>query len=530
MASLFISNKVNIESVVDKLLRKLQVKVSHTTIVQNLQDHPEYPSLLSISDSLNEWGVTNQAYKIDLAEFDPEDLYFPFIAHIPENGGRYLLITKIEGNQVYFSDEKSDNQQILLEDFLKRWQGIALHGTPNAINGEQRYADNRIKELLQAAIIPLAILSFIALIVLNFSGQSFNLSALLLSLIKVAGVGVSILLLMQSLNANNPFIANLCTLGGGNNDCNAILKSDAAKLTSWLSWSEVGFFYFTGSLLALLLLPVSLPFLAWLNVLALPYTLYSIGYQYKHKNWCVFCCVVQVLLMLEFVVNLSFSNLQVAASLNVQGMIILILAFLIPVLIWAFLKPFFLKSAQLSPVKQQLKQFKYNGDLFMQALKNQPRYAVSDDLMPIMLGNKEADTVITMVSNPFCGPCAKTHQILDEWLKYKDDFLVKVIFTSSDSPDDPKTKVSRHLSALSKLNDRTLLEQSLNDWYNAVNKNYEVWAAKYPIQVNEEFSIVTERQKKWCRVADIQHTPTILVNGYKLPEPYKLEDIKYLMP
>ncbi|MEZ4900630.1 MAG: hypothetical protein R2822_02145 [Spirosomataceae bacterium] len=29
-------------------------------------------------------------------------------------------------------------------------------------------------------------------------------------------------------------------------DCNHILTSPAAKITPWLGWSEVGFFYFMG--------------------------------------------------------------------------------------------------------------------------------------------------------------------------------------------------------------------------------------------------------------------------------------------
>ena len=117
---------------------------------------------------------------------------------------------------------------------------------------------------------------------------------------------------MQSLNANNPFVKNLCSLGG-KNDCNAILKSDAAKVTSWLSWSEVGFFYFFGSLLSLLLASSSLPLLAWLNLFALPYAIYSIAYQYRHKNWCVLCCCVQALLLLEALAFLSNQNFQLSA-------------------------------------------------------------------------------------------------------------------------------------------------------------------------------------------------------------------------
>jgi hypothetical protein len=40
---------------------------------------------------------------------------------------------------------------------------------------------------------------------------------------------------------------------------------------------------------------------------------------------------------------------------------------------------------------------------------------------------------------------------------------------------------------------------------------------------------LSEKQKEWCDMAEIAFTPTILVNGYKLPEPYRLDDPKYLI-
>ncbi|RYF33435.1 MAG: vitamin K epoxide reductase family protein, partial [Cytophagaceae bacterium] len=119
--------------------------------------------------------------------------------------------------------------------------------------------------------------------------------------------------LMHGINSNNPFIQNLCNSDGKNN-CNAILKSDASRITSWLSWSEVGFFYFTGSLLSLLFAPSSLFILAWVNVMALPYTIYSLSYQYRNKTWCALCCTVQALLVLELITALVFGLLQSSLS------------------------------------------------------------------------------------------------------------------------------------------------------------------------------------------------------------------------
>lgn len=525
MKQLFTTTAHTTDYVLNALLKTLKVKVTDTSSKECVQNHPDYPSILAIGSCLSDYKVENYTFKID-KEIYQEDLLFPFIAHFPEKGGRFILVTKIEGQQIFYRDELTENGILNEEDFLKRWDGIALHAESTAESGDADYAQSKFKELLNSMLAPTTILALIVVSYLTIANQGFNWAILALSILKLGGVGVSVLLLMQSLNANNPFIKNLCTLNG-KNDCNAILKSDAAKVTSWLSWSEVGFFYFTGSLFSLLVVPSSLPLLAWLNLFALPYTIYSITYQYRNKNWCILCCAVQALLVLEAITFLS-ANIYKLTEFPTYGLIT-ILSFLIPILTWSFLKPFFTKASQIKSLKSQLKKFKYNNELFNQALKNQPRYSVPDNLMPVVLGNPNAKTIITIVSNPFCGPCAKAHEELDAWLKTRDDIQLKIIFTTNDHDDDEKTKVSRHVSALSLLNDAKLLENALNDWYKQGDKKYLEWAKKYPIQFNGEMNNVTDKQKAWCELTEITTTPTILVNGYKLPDAYQLNDIKHLV-
>lgn len=523
--------KPNVIAVTELLLKALEVNVSPTTVANSLQDHPEYPSLLAVSDCLTEWHIPNQSYSIKKSEYELTDLEYPFIAHSNANGGSFMLVHDLADNRISYSDEKKQKVSIDGNEFLKIWNGVALHAIPNQKSGEENYYQKVAMASLNQFKLPALIITVLIAILLSLNNQSIQLGSTLFLVFKLFGLAVSALLLMHSIDANNPLIQNLCSLGSKNN-CNAILKSDAAKVTTWLSWSEVGLFYFAGSILALLFAPNSLSLLIWLNVLAMPYTVYSISYQYRHKNWCVLCCSIQAILALELLTNLLFNygsyDLN-TAIFNFNTIAIFIACFILPILTWSFLKPFLLKTAQFSPLKQQLKKFKYNSDLFNQVLTSQARFAVPDDLMPIILGNPNATTTITMVSNPFCGPCAKAHEMLDQWLSVRDDIKLKIIFTTADHEDDDKTKVARHVSALSLLNDVNLLENALNDWYKQGTKKYETWAEAYPITYDGEMSSVTQKQKEWCQLTEIEFTPTILVNGYKLPEPYRLEDIKYLL-
>jgi hypothetical protein len=526
MFSFIKSTTANPIFVLSALVKRLNAKVSSHTIQTCLNEHPDYPSLLALSDCLTEWKIPNSAYQIDKNEYNPADLSFPLIAHL-QKGGQFILINAIGNGIVNYTTEDKANATMPEQEFLAQWAGVVLYAEASAESGEKEYSAQRLKGTLNGLRVPALVTAIFAGLLYLFFQQNITWSYVALGLLTLAGLVVSTLLLMHSVNASNPFVQNLCSLGK-KNDCNAILKSKEAKVTDWLSWSEVGFFYFSGSLLSLLLVNNAVPFLAILNLCCLPYTIWSVWYQYKANNWCVLCCTVQALLWLQFVVFFTGPGYTVP-SLEITTVIAMLISFSIPIVLWAFVKPFLLKAEQLAPLKQQLKKFKYNSDLFNQILTNQPRFSVPNDIMPIVLGNAEAKTIITMVSNPFCGPCATTHKTLDQWLNTRDDIQVKIVFTTANHDDDPRTKVARHLSALSLLGDKRKIEQALNDWYDSTKKDYDTWAKNYPVQATGDMELVTQRQKDWCELTEVTFTPTILINGYKLPNPYRLDDIKYLL-
>ena len=525
MKSIFSIEKNNSVSAIYDLLYLLEVKVNFGTLDEKLTSHPEFPSLLAISDCLDELNVRHQSFKIEKTEYDAEELLFPFVAHFSARGGSFVLVHSIKAGLVQISNEKRKKINITEAQFLKEWSGIALHAEADANSGEKDYSQKRLKYALTELVFPLLCYLILTTLYLTFFKNTFNWSHLFLMIVKLAGSVVSVLLLVQSIDSNNPFIQNLCSLGG-KNDCNEILKSDAAKISSWLNWSEVGFFYFTGTLLISLFLSVDSGIIIWLNLLALPYTVYSISYQYKAKNWCILCCTIQALLWLEFSILISSGFFL---KIDTGSIFLSLVCLMTPIILWAFLKPFFLSAVQLKPVLQQLKKFKYNSELFNKALIGQPRYAIGKDLTSVILGNSEAQTIITMISNPFCAPCAKTHRVIEEWLKVQDDLQLKVIFMTANHDNDIRTKVARHITALGFLENKDKMSSALNDWYTSRTKNYEDWSLKYPVTFNEEISSITEKQSQWCKMAEITFTPTILINGYKLPEPYRLEDLKYLL-
>ncbi len=68
----------------------------------------------------------------------------------------------------------------------------------------------------------------------------------------------------------------------------------------------------------------------------------------------------------------------------------------------------------------------------------------------------------------------------------------------------------------------------MHDWYDEKQKNYEVWAKIYPVQLIEKDFYKLDKQKEWCTMAEVTATPTLLLNGHHLPDIYQLSDLKYL--
>jgi len=45
--------------------------------------------------------------------------------------------------------------------------------------------------------------------------------------------------------------------------------------------------------------------------------------------------------------------------------------------------------------------------------------------------------------------------------------------------------------------------------------------------LKDEIEIEFQKYEAWRKKTQLQATPTVLVNGYQLPENYKVEDLRY---
>ncbi|HMG10400.1 MAG TPA: thioredoxin domain-containing protein, partial [Mucilaginibacter sp.] len=170
-----------------------------------------------------------------------------------------------------------------------------------------------------------------------------------------------------------------------------------------------------------------------------------------------------------------------------------------------------------------------NKEHFKNIIQKELKYKLPSEENSITIGNREADNVITVVSSPFCHACADVHKVLDDLIDIRDDVKLQFVFLARIRSNEIDTKVLTHFMNLKLSYDEFGVKQALSDWYRQKDKNYELWQKDYPVNefINDPNALVN--QKSWCKMVDITGTPTLFINGRKLPDPYRPEDIKYVI-
>jgi len=523
-----------------QLLGQLNVKVTNPSVNNAILSHPGYPSLLSISDSLTKWNVENVALTLDKENL--EQYPFPLLAFI---GKDFKVITKNTTDAIYYIDTDGKTTKENKDDFLNKWGGMGLLAQVDEVSGEKDYAKKKLKEKKEAKAIPILAALFLICIcgaIFSFANSNsainiFGYTSLLV--LKLTGIFVSVLLLWYDIDKNNPTLKKICTGSNSKTNCNAILTAPAAKLFKIISWSEIGFIYFTGGFLTILLNSSLIIEVALLNVLSLPYLIYSVVYQkFVAKQWCRLCLMVQGILLLEFTIALVTCQLIIPASrqyINLPALSILLTCFSFPLILWYVVKPILVRGYKNRNKSFELARLKRNPEIFKAFLYQQKKIKDSPEGLGITLGNPQATNTIIKVCSPYCGPCAKAHAILDELLATNGDLKVQIIFTATNEPGDHLAIPVKHLLAIAAQNDEAIVRKALDDWYLADKKNYDVFASKYLLSQDKnnhttpnELIKAIEGMSGWCRSTGISFTPTIFINGYQLPEMYLVEELKYL--
>lgn len=509
-------------------LRQLNVNVSITSVENELHSHPDYPTLLSIKESLQKWKVETNAFRT--SEDKLKDLPTPFIAYTRGDEGRFLVIEKVEDENILYINDDGQMATYTKEAFLSIWNSIILLAQPLPDAGEPDYKKIVWKEKWASLSVPLIIVALIAAGCLKILLSQVDIYFILMTITNAAGVVVSFMLLYYEYDSFNPLLKKICSPGRKTN-CNAILSSKAAKVLGNISWSDIGFVYFNGIyLFGIFVGNQAAQLILILNLLSLPYIFFSVYYQARIvRQWCLLCLLVQFIFFTGFIIAFATGKLTTLNRINLDQIWALGLTTSFSAISLFFLKNQMYSKRKNKELKYQLARLKTNEFVFNSLLQQQPQIHQVPEGLGITIGNVSASNTIIKVCNPYCTPCAEAHSVIDELLRHNENLKVQIIFTATNYERDFRAKPVKHFLALHE-KDSDNLTDILNAWYRAEKKEYKVFANKYPM--DEELNMQdgkVEAMADWCTQANIKFTPTFFFNGFLLPDAYSIGDFRYLL-
>ena len=225
----------NVCTTVYNWLRELRIPISKTYFRQQLKTHPEYPSLLSITDTLDELGIANTAIKIEKEQL--HEIPTPFIAHLEHDFGEFVTIK---------NRDKLDKQ---FPGFFDRWDGVVLIGEKpdpwRHVENSEWIRKEKMKE--KAALLTLSILALFIILSIRIS---FSWVYIVLAFVAVTGVFISWLIASKDIGIENKMAEQLC---GEDADCDSVIHSGKERPAIGIGWSDAGIIYFPFLAIALMI-------------------------------------------------------------------------------------------------------------------------------------------------------------------------------------------------------------------------------------------------------------------------------------
>ena len=172
--------------------------------------------------------------------------------------------------------------------------------------------------------------------------------------------------------------------------------------------------------------------------------------------------------------------------------------------------------------------FKRNYDLFKRELTEKEKITFSDN-ETFSVGNKDARLKISIISNPYCGFCKDAHKIMENLLeKYPDEISVQMRFNySPDKQNEKFTHLISDFTYVYKNKPEKDFLQIVEYWFET--RDEEKIRQKTGATSSHEDLTPLVNMSAENRVAGLNFTPIILLNGYQFPDKYDREDIYYFI-
>lgn len=502
------------KNILEQFLEELDVAYTRRFAGELYNSHPHRNNMYGLKLMLKVYGINTIGVMV--SDRKPSALTFPCLLHAH---GDFLIGLDAEGERIRYVHHGSVSESGE-EEFGRIWTGNALIVEESPDAEEPHYRHHRLEDItekIKAYCLPaMAGVAVLWGIIRNYTtiGTLGTLNLFMSAL----GLILSFLLLQKQVLGRSVYGDRVCSLLG-NSDCGNVLDGPASKIVG-ISWSEVGVGYFIAIMITVSLFPEASGSVAVVNWLAMPYGVWSIHHQWKVAgSWCAMCVSVQAVVWSTGLVDILWMK-ETGLVIDAVGSISVCMLVAAGIVITHGLVRSYSEERERLQTLQHYRALKSNHNVAKALMSGDEFYEVSPEDSSIIFGRPDASVRVTILSNPHCNPCARMHKEVESLLALNDpNISVQYIFTSfSNDLDDS----SRYLIRCFMENDSLEARRLFDRWYAGDRNIPENTKAKLH---NNEVETEMERHRQWQKKSGFSSTPTVLVNGYRLPKEYDLMDL-----
>lgn len=503
-------------------LEKEKILINKQEFLFQLQSHPDYPTLLSISDTLTFFKIQNGVFRVNIEEIELLPNQFITLLREVNSPPKYYLIKKQDYKYYYSPNEKFI--EISQDELTSRWTSIIL-----LINKEEsEYKKESAKNWKTYLMLLSMFLFALNIFILKPNEITFNI----FFIFPTIGIMLSMAALKDLFGTQNKLINSLCNLTSTTN-CTSVINSKKWKILDYINFSDLSIIFFSFQILYFIFSAYTngsndfFSIQSIITLLSIPVILTSIYYQKViEKKWCPICIMISTIIICEFLYLIfaeKFILYIYSNSIIACGFI-----FSFVILLWSIIKNTLLKLKRYRENELKSNRFERNYNNFKKILVSTEKIEFPSSL--IKLGNINSKTVITLISHPFCIYCEEVHTFFEDILNFhKENILVNIIFKINISDyDEQKNTFFNTFLNIYKEKGQEAFRESMREWFES--KSVEKWNKKYSKLVSQENNAhLLENHNDWCISKNFTFTPAIFVNGYEFPNSYDRTNIKFFI-
>jgi uncharacterized membrane protein/thiol-disulfide isomerase/thioredoxin len=489
----------------DKLINYL--KLDKQEFLFQFNSHPNYPSALAFSDTLNFMGVRNDAYELDKEYWDelPEE----FIAIVDNS---FSLVKKTGAQYSIYSDK---SKTLNKEDLHKKSTDFVL-----------LFEKDKVEQKTVTSYKPFIYAIFAVVLVYSLLNQAWYEAVF--NILSLAGVYISLEIFNQKFGNTSVVIGSICGDTAGKqtvNSCNKIIHQDKTSILG-LKFSDFSLIYFIGITVLGLFFPATsfiVKGFTFASVIAIGYSLYIQGFV--EKIFCRVCLLIISVLVAQLVIGLFlFENIHFDIKTSLLSLILWIASFSLVL----YLNNTLGEKENLQKSNAKNLRFKRNYDLFKRELLENEKISFTNT-ETFSVGNQDARLRISIVSNPYCGFCKDAHKIVENLLsKYPNDISVQMRFNYSPDPQNEKfTNLISDFIYTYKNKPTQEFLHLVESWFETRDED-KIRQKTGNASNNEDLTPLVEMSVE-NKNAGLNFTPIMLINGYQFPDKYDREDIYYFI-